>query len=168
MEKFIADRNRNDYDKYLQAANERKRWQSNMLSNDYAQAQNVKKMAAQHEKQADRESGVMNTLGAVATGSNYAMQMEKQRRVEEAQKLMQKNFQSNVHNPAKEKMQNEREREARDFNDVKSRFDKEKMFIDAQKHQAKKLNEMQIKMQKDESQFINKMTDDSSFQKEQA
>lgn len=38
----------------------------------------------------------------------------------------------------------EREREAKDFNEVKSRFDKEKMFIDAQKDQAKKLNYMQL------------------------
>ena len=63
-----------------------------MLSQDYAQAANVKKLAAAHEKQADREQGVMNTLGGVASGSNYARQMENQRRVEEAQKLMQKNF----------------------------------------------------------------------------
>lgn len=47
---------------------------------------------------------------------------------------MQKNFQSNVHNPAKAKLMAEREREANDFNNVKSRFDKEQMFIDAQKH----------------------------------
>ena len=42
------------------------------------------------------------------------------------------------------------------------------MFIDSQKHQAKKLNEMQLKMQKDEASFINKMNDDKEFQKDQA
>lgn len=165
MEKFIAERNRGDYEKYLAAANERKRWQNNMLSQDYAKAADVKKRAAEHEKAADREAGNLNTLGGVASGSNYARQMENQRRIEEAQKLMQKNFSSAVHNPAKEKMMAEREREARDFNDVKSRFDKEKMFIDQQKYQAKKLNDMQLKMQKDEASYLQKMTDDAEFQK---
>jgi hypothetical protein len=105
MEKYIADRNASDYEKYQQAAAERKRWQSNMLSQDYANAANVKKQAAQHEKRADVEAGNFNTLG-IAGGSNYARQMENQRRVEDAQKLMQKNFSAKVHNPAKEKMQN--------------------------------------------------------------
>ena len=131
MEKFIADRNRSDYEKYLAAANERKRWQSNMLNQDYGAAVNLKKQAYDQERIAEREQGVMNTLPGVASGANYAKQMENQRRVEEAQKYMQKNFQSNVHNPAKAKLMAEREREANDFNNVKSRFDKEQMFIDA-------------------------------------
>jgi len=73
-----------------------------------------------------------------------------------------------VHNPQKEKLMQEREREARDFNEVKARFDKEKMFIDAQKDQAKKLNHMQLMMQKEEQNFITNMQDDSQFQKNQA
>lgn len=75
MEKFIADRNRNDYEKYLQAANERKRWQSNMLSQDYGAAMNMKMQAKEQERMAEREQGVMNTLPGVASGANYALQM---------------------------------------------------------------------------------------------
>lgn len=85
---------------------------------------------------------MLNTLGGV--GTNYAKQMDKQKMVEDNQKVMQKNYEARVHNPAKERLQMEREREAKDFNEVKSRFDKEKMFIDAQKDQAKKLNYMQL------------------------
>lgn len=73
-----------------------------------------------------------------------------------------------MHNPAKAKLMAEREREASDFNNVKSRFDKEQMFIDAQKYQAKKLNEMQLKMQKDEQMYLQKAQDDRDFQKSQA
>ena len=44
----------------------------------------------------------------------------------------------------------EKEREMRDFQEVKARFDKEKEFIDQQKQHAKRLNYMQLEMQKEE------------------
>lgn len=57
---------------------------------------------------------------------------------------MQDNYQNNVYNPAMNKIMHEKEREANDYNEVKSRFDKEKEFIDSQKNQAKKLNYQQL------------------------
>jgi hypothetical protein len=42
------------------------------------------------------------------------------------------------------------------------------MFVDTQKHQAKKLNDMQLRMQKDEVSYIGKINDDSQFQKAEA
>jgi hypothetical protein len=45
-----------------------------------------------------------------------------------------------------QRLLNEKEREAKDYAEVKTRFDKEKDFIDSQKNQAKKLNYMQLQM----------------------
>lgn len=62
----------------------------------------------------------------------------------------------------------EKEREAKDYAEVKARFDREKDFIEAQKNQAKKLNYLQLQMQKEEQDFINKMNDTNTFNKNQA
>jgi len=43
---------------------------------------------------------------------------------------MQDNYQQKVYNPQMQRIMDEKEREARDYNEVKSRFDKEKEFID--------------------------------------
>lgn len=52
-----------------------------------------------------------------------------------------------------------KEKETRDFNEVKQRFDKEKEFVDMQKDQAKQLNYQQLKMQRDEQGHIKKLSD---------
>lgn len=62
----------------------------------------------------------------------------------------------------------EKEREAKDYAEVKARFDREREFLDAQKNQAKKLNYLQLQMQKEEQDFINKMNDTEDFTKNQA
>jgi hypothetical protein len=86
----------------------------------------------------------LGTLPGV--GSNYNKQLEKQRQVEEYQKLMQDKFNQNVNSPEQARVLSLKEREARDFNEVKMRFDKEKEFVDLQKQQAKQLNYHQLQV----------------------
>lgn len=50
--------------------------------------------------------------------------------MEDAQKYMQDNYEKNVYNPHVEKLQREKEKEAKDWNEIRNRFDKEKDFLD--------------------------------------
>jgi hypothetical protein len=64
-----------------------------------------------------------------------------------------------VNNPYQQRLNMMKEKETRDFNEVKQRFDKEKEFVDMQKDQAKQLNYQQLKMQRDEQGHIKKLSD---------
>lgn len=96
------------------------------------------------ERQLDKNGNPHNTLKGV--GDNYEKQMNKQRQVEGYQKHMQDNYQRKVHDPNMQKIIAEKEREAKDYAEVKVRFDREKEFVDAQKNQAKKLNYLQLQI----------------------
>lgn len=91
--------------------------------------------------------------------------MDNQRKVENNQKHMSDNYQRYVQDPQIQRIQMEKEREAKDYAEVKTRFDKEKDYVHAQKNQAKKLNYMQLQMQREEQDFITKMNDTNTFNK---
>lgn len=148
IDKYIAERDKEDYEKYLVATEERRRWQKNMMNQEYNNSIALRKAMQEHEKLLDKNGNPLNTLKGV--GDNYEMQLMKQKRVEDAQKQMQDNYQRNVHDPQMQRLLAEKEREAKDYAEVKARFDREKEFLEAQKNQAKKLNYLQLQMQKQE------------------
>lgn len=97
IDKYIAERDREDYEKFLKANEERKKWQKNLMNQEYNNSIALKRAMAEQEKLLDKNGNPLNTLRGV--GDNYQRQIEKQRRVEDYQKYMQDNYQKNVHDP---------------------------------------------------------------------
>ena len=58
-----------DYEKYQQAANERKRWQKNMMNQEYENSIKLKNDLRRQEQQMDKAMGVLSGLPGI--GSNY-------------------------------------------------------------------------------------------------
>ena len=50
IDKYIAQRDKNDYDKFLMAADERKRWQKNMMSQEYENSIALRRAMKEREK----------------------------------------------------------------------------------------------------------------------
>lgn len=112
------------------------------MNQEYSNSIQLKKLMNEQEKLLDKNGNPLNSL--IGVGDNYQRQMERQRAVENYQKNMQDNYQKKVHDPYMQKLLDEKQREAKDYAEVKARFDREKDFIEAQKNQAKKLNYMQL------------------------
>lgn len=82
IDKYIAERDKEDYEKYLAANEERRRWQKNLMNQEYNNSIALKKAMQEHERLVDQNGNPLNTLKGV--GDNYEMQLMKQRRVEDA------------------------------------------------------------------------------------
>jgi len=55
-----VEKDRNDYNRYLKAADERKRWQSHMLGQQYNNDISLKHQIKEKEKFIDREQGKLS------------------------------------------------------------------------------------------------------------
>lgn len=62
IDKYIAQRDKNDYDKYLQAAEERKRWQKNMMSQEYENSIALSRAMKDRERSLGQHGDPLNSL----------------------------------------------------------------------------------------------------------
>lgn len=65
IDKFIVQKDITDYDKYLKAQNERKKWQREMMNQELEQSINLKKAIANREMEIDRIQDDYKSLGGI-------------------------------------------------------------------------------------------------------
>ena len=65
IDRFIVQKDMTDYDKYLKAQNERKKWQRDMMNQELEQSINLKKAIAQREMEIDKIQDNYKSLGRV-------------------------------------------------------------------------------------------------------
>ena len=84
LDRFIVQKDMSDYDKYLKAQNERKKWQRDMMNQELEQSINLKKQIANREMEIDKIQDNYKSLGRV--GDYYTEQKQRQNGIEVKQR----------------------------------------------------------------------------------
>lgn len=131
LDRFIVQKDMTDYEKYLKAQNERKKWQRDMMNQELEQSINLKKAIADREMQIEKIQDNYKSLGRV--GEYYIEQKQRQQTIEANQKKRQDEFSEKVSSPHRLKLTQRMQKEINDYQEVRNRYDKEKEFIERQK-----------------------------------
>jgi len=65
IDRHIVQKDMSDYDRYLKAQNERKKWQRDMMNQELEQSINLKKAIAQREMEIEKIQDNYKSLGKI-------------------------------------------------------------------------------------------------------